>query len=185
MRKLVILFGFLTLLMSNSYSQSITNPDTACVNAVGENYWVTNTVGSTYNWAVTGGGGTLTSGQGTSAITVDWGGIPGLYPDAITVVETNAAGCTDTVELDIYLLLSAFVQVGPFCEGDPCVPLTGIPAGGVWTGTGVVLNSGVYEFCPTTSGAGSFNLTYTVDGCSVVMTVVVNAAPVIGPIWHN
>jgi hypothetical protein len=55
----------------------------------------------------------------------------------------------------------------------------------VWSGTGVVLNGLIYEFCPTTSGVGSFDLTYTVGGCSVIMTVVVNAPPVIGPIWHN
>ncbi len=185
MKKLLILFTFLTFFMSESFSQIITNPDTACVGAVGEQYWVTNTAGSTYNWTVTGGGGSIASGQGTSAITVDWGNVPGLYPTAITVVETNAAGCTDTVELDIFLLLPTFIQVGPFCEYDPCVALTGTPTGGVWTGTGVVLNGTTYEFCPTTAGSGTFNLTYTVGGCSVVMTVVVNAAPVIGPIWHN
>ena len=185
MKKLLILFGFLAFLMSNSFSQSITNPDTACVNAVGESYWVTNTAGSTYNWTLVGGGGSITAGQGTSAILVDWGSVPGLYPDAITVVETNAAGCTDTVLLDVYLLEATFVQIGPFCSYDPCVALTGVPAGGVWSGTGVVLNGLIYEFCPTTSGVGSFDLTYTVGGCSVVMTVIVNASPVIGPIWHN
>ena len=110
-----------------------------------------------------------------------------MYPTAITVIETNSNGCTDTVDLDIFILLPTFNQVGPFCEGDPCVALTGTPAGGIWTGTGVVFDplTGVYEFCPTTSGNGTFNLTYTVGGCSIVMIVVVNPAPVIGPIWHN
>jgi hypothetical protein len=185
MKKLLLLFGFVALFALDSFTQITTNPDTVCVGAVGENYWVTNTAGSTYDWTVSGGGGAITSGQGTSAITVDWGNTPGLYPTAITVIETNAAGCTDTVELDIFILLPTFIQIGPFCEGDPCVTLTGTPAGGVWTGTGVTLTAGVYEFCPTTSGAGTFNLTYTVGGCSIVMQVVVNAAPVIGPIFHN
>jgi len=185
MKKLLILFGILTFFTTDLFSQITTNPDTACVGSVGEQYWVTNTVGSTYNWTVTGGGGSIASGQGTSAITVDWGNTPGLYPIAITVVETNAAGCTDTVDLDVFLLLPGYTQIGPFCEGDPCEPLVGTPTGGVWTGTGVVLNGNVYEFCPTTSGNGTFNLTYTVGGCSIVMTVVVNAAPVLGPIIHN
>ena len=185
MKKLLLFLGIISLFVSNSYSQITTNPDTVCVGAVGENYWVTNTAGSTYDWTLNGGGGTIASGQGTSAITIDWGNTPGLYPAAITVVETNAAGCTDTVDLDIFILLPAFNQIGPFCEGDPCVTLTGNPAGGTWTGTGVVLTGGVYEFCPTTSGSGTFNLTYTVGGCSVVMIVDVNAAPVLGPIIHN
>ena len=185
MKKLLLFLGIISLFVSNSYSQITTNPDTVCVGAVGENYWVTNTACSTYDWTLNGGGGSITSGQGTSAITVDWGNTPGLYPTAVTVVETNAAGCTDTVELHVFILLPTFNQIGPFCEGDPCVTLTGTPAGGAWSGTGGILTGGVYEFCPTTSGAGTFNLTYTVGGCSVVMIVDVNAAPVLGPIIHN
>lgn len=185
MKKLLILFTILTFFMSESFSQIITNPDTACVGSVGEQYWVTNTTGSVYNWMVSGGGGSITSGQGTSAITINWGNMPGLYPIAITVIETNNAGCTDTVELDIFLLLPSYIQIGPFCEYDPCVALTGTPVGGVWTGTGVVLNGSIYEFCPSTSSNGTFNLTYTVSGCSIIMIVVVNPAPVIGPIFHN
>ena len=185
MKKLLILLG--VLISSTAFSQTTINPDTVCVGAVGENYWVTNTAGSTYGWTVSGGGGTISSGQGSSAITIDWGNAPGLFPLAIEVIETNANGCTDTVELDIFILLPTFNQIGPFCEGDPCVALTGTPAGGTWTGTGVVFDpvTGTYEFCPTTSGNGTFNLTYTVGGCSIVMIVVVNPAPVIGPIWHN
>jgi len=185
MKKLLLLLGIISLCVGNSYSQITTNPDTVCIGAVGENYSVTNTAGSTYDWTISGGGGAITSGQGTNAITVDWGNVAGLFPGAVSVVETNAAGCTDNIDLDIFILDPAFIQIGPFCEGEPCAVLTGTPAGGVWTGTGVTLTAGVYEFCPVTSGPGTFNLTYTVGGCSVVMTVVVNAAPVLGPINHN
>ena len=108
-----------------------------------------------------------------------------MFTGAITVVETNAAGCTDTVTLDVFIIVPTITPIGPFCEGEPCVVLDGTPAGGVWSGTGVTLNGGVYEFCPTTSGSGTFNLTYTVNGCSIVTTVDVNAAPVVGPIQHN
>ena len=182
MKKLLILLG--VLISSTAFSQITTSPDTVCVGAVGENYWVTNTAGSTYDWTVSGGGGIITSGQGTDAITVDWGNNPGLFPLAIEVIETNANGCTDTVELDIFILLPTFNQIGPFCEGDPCVALNGTPAGGTWTGTGVTMTApGVYEFCPDASG--TLKLTYTVGGCSIVMQVVVNPLPVIGPIFHN
>ena len=99
MKKLLILCGIMVTFAMNSFSQ-VANPDTVCVGAVGEQYWVTPTAGSTYDWTVSGGGGTITSGQGTDAITVDWGNTGGLFAAAITVVETNAAGCTDTVDLD-------------------------------------------------------------------------------------
>lgn len=183
MKKLLSLFVMVTFFTLNLFSQ--VSPDTVCVGAVGEDYWVTPTAGSTYDWTVNGGGGTITSGQGTDAITVDWGNTGGLFTGAVTVIETNAAGCTDTVTLDVFILVPTVTPIGPFCEGDPCEVLSGTPPGGVWSGTGVVLNGGVYEFCPITSGAGSFNLTYTVNGCSIVMTVDVNAAPNLGPIQHN
>ena len=76
-----------------SYGQTTINPDTVCANAVGEQYFVTNTPTSTYNWTITGGGGILQTGQGTNSITVDWGGVSGLYPNAVEVIESNANGC--------------------------------------------------------------------------------------------
>jgi hypothetical protein len=76
MKKLLtILFVSIGL---TSFAQTTINPDTVCANAVGEQYFVTNTPTSTYQWTVTGGGGTLQTGQGTNSITVDWGGITQL-----------------------------------------------------------------------------------------------------------
>ena len=102
MKKLLtILFVSIGL---TSFAQTTINPDTVCANAVGEQYFVTNTPTSTYQWTVTGGGGTLQTGQGTNAITVDWGGISGLYPNAIEVVESNANGCPGApVLLDVFV----------------------------------------------------------------------------------
>ena len=57
---------------------------------------LTNTATSTYNWTITGGGGTLQTGQGSNSITVDWGGVSGLYPNAVEVIESNANGCPGT-----------------------------------------------------------------------------------------
>ena len=55
MKKLItalfVCFGLAT------YGQTTINPDTVCANAVGEQYFVTNTPTSTYNWTITGGGG--------------------------------------------------------------------------------------------------------------------------------
>ena len=82
MKKLTtILFLFMGIV---SFGQVITNPDTVCINAIGEQYFVTNTPSSSYSWTTTG---TLASGQGTSAITIDWGSTPGLYPNAASITE--------------------------------------------------------------------------------------------------
>ena len=50
---LLVLFGLTT------YGQTTINPDTVCANATGEQYFVTNTPTSTYQWTITGGGALL------------------------------------------------------------------------------------------------------------------------------
>jgi len=170
---LLVCFGLAT------YGQTTINPDTVCVNATGEQYFVTNTVGSTYQWTITGGG-VLQTGQGTNAITVDWGGVSGLFPNAVEVIETNASNCPGLpVLLDVFMLELIGTAIGPFCPGDPTTPLVGTPAGGTWSGTGVVANS----FQPSV-GVGNYVLTYTMAGCSTTINVVVNNGPITGPIQH-
>jgi len=172
---LLVCFGLIT------YGQTTINPDTVCANSTGEQYFVTNTPTSTYNWTVTGGGGVLQTGQGTDLITVDWGGVSGLYLNAIGVVESNAAGCPGLpVLLDIFVLDLSSNAIGPFCPGDPSATLVGNPAGGVWTGTGVLGNN----FDPATAGVGNYVLTYSMAGCNTTINVVVNNGPVTGPIQH-
>ena len=101
MKKIItILFVCIGLV---TYGQTTINPDTVCSNATGEQYFVTNTPTSTYNWTVTGGGGALQTGQGTDLITVDWGGVSGLYLNAIQVIESNASGCPGLPVLLRYL----------------------------------------------------------------------------------
>jgi len=182
--KQVLLALFITTIMMATtvftFGQTTINPDTVCANAIGEQYFVTNTPTSTYNWTVTGGGGVLQTGQGTNAITVDWGGVSAIYLNAIEVIESNAAGCLGTpVLLDVFVLALSGNNVGPFCPGDPTTPLVGNPAGGTWSGTGVVANS----FQPS-AGVGNYVLTYSMAGCNTTINVVVNSGPVTGPIQH-
>ena len=170
---LLVLFGLTT------YGQTTINPDTVCANATGEQYFVTNTSTSTYQWTITGGGA-LQTGQGTNSITVDWGGVSGLFPNAVEVIETNASNCPGApVLLDVFVLDLSGNAIGPFCPGDPTTPLVGTPAGGTWSGTGVVANS----FQPST-GVGNYVLTYSMAGCNTTINVVVNNGPVTGPIQH-
>ena len=165
----------------SSIAQTTINPDTVCVNATGEIHFVTNTPTSTYQWTITGGGGAITGGQGTNSITTNWGAVSGLYPNAVSVIETNASNCPGApINLDVYLLQMGLSALGPFCIGDPAAALGGTPAGGTYSGTGVVGN----QFDPVTAGLGVHVITYSLAGCNTTINVTVNTGPVTGPIQH-
>ncbi|MEZ4758105.1 MAG: CUB domain-containing protein, partial [Flavobacteriales bacterium] len=101
-----------------------------------------------------------------------------------TATSTNAAGCASaaTVLVNIHPLpaVSCGGPYGPFCPDQGVQPLTGTPAGGTWTGTGVSGNA----FDPATAGAGTHSLTYSYtdgNGCSnsCSVSITVNATPVV------
>lgn len=189
MKKLfLILF---TLLTTTVFAQlTTTNPDTVCYNATGSIYQVPSLgAGYTYNWTISTPG-TITAGAGTNSITVNWNTFsPGLHTNAVTVYATNTStGCQSTpITLNVFVLqiIPTITSIGPFCQGSACVTLTGTPSGGVFSGTGVVGN----QFCPTTSGVGTFPITYTItqNGCTftATTTVIVTPLPVLSPIQHN
>jgi len=182
--KQILLTLYITILMMTvtifTFGQTTINPDTVCANATGEQYFVTNTPTSTYNWTITGGG-ILQTGQTTNAITVDWGGVMGLWVNAVEVIESNAAGCPGApILLDVFVLALSGNGIGPFCPGDPTTTLVGNPIGGTWSGTGVVSNA----FQPTSAGIGNYVLTYSLAGCNTTINVVVNGGPITGPIQH-
>ena len=113
MKKLLTLL--LVAVSLSAISQTTINPDTVCANATGEQYFVTNTPTSTYNWTITGGGGTLQTGQGTNSITVDWGGVSGLFPNAVEVIETNSTNCPGVpVLLDVFIFV-VFISIVENC----------------------------------------------------------------------
>ena len=80
----------------------------------------------------------------------------------------------------MFILNLTSTLIGPFCEGDPTTPLAGNPAGGTWSGTGVVANT----FQPSSAGIGNHVLTYSMAGCSVTIIAIVNNGPITGPIQH-
>ena len=179
MKKIITIL--LTSIGLTLLGQTTTNPDTVCVNSIAEQYFVTNTPGSTYQWTITGGGGVLQSGQGTNSITVDWGNLPGLYSNAVSVIESNSTNCLGTpINLDVYVLQLNLPTISPFCAGDPSQSLGGTPLGGTYSGTGIVGN----DFDPTIAGVGTHIITYSFSGCSTTINVVVNNGPTTGPIQH-
>lgn len=187
MKKLLTLA---TLLLSNILFGQLTtiNPDTVCYQTAGSIYQVSNAPGYVYNWTITAPG-VITAGQGTNQITVDWSAAaPGLIPNGVSVDATNANGCLSAASLldvFIYDVTPTITAIGPFCETDPCVPLTANPAGGVFSGVGVVGG----DFCPNVAGAGGHTITYTYTngGCTFDATINVGVSnqPILSPIQHN
>ena len=73
------------------------------------------------------------------------------------------------------------VSGGPFCVDEAASNLTGSPAGGTFSGTGVSAG-GIFD--PAVAGVGSHEIMYTftdTNGCenSATANVVVNALPVV------
>jgi len=177
MKKLITLL--FVIIGFASYGQTTINPDDVCLNAVGEQYFVTNSPGSTYSWSTTG---VLASGQGTNAITIDWTGIAaGLYLNAVTVTETTSSGCVgDPVTLNVNVIELILPLISSFCITDPSYTLSANIVGGIFSGNGVVGN----DFDPSIAGVGTHIITYSLNGCSVTTSIVVNSTPTTGLIQH-
>jgi len=80
--------------------------DTVEYHSTNVTYQVTNIPGNTYTWSVISPG-TITSGQGTNQITVNWNSAgPGFIPNAVSVFATNQFGCVSpTVLLNLFILV--------------------------------------------------------------------------------
>lgn len=121
---LLILISMSTL---GVWAQSTIDPDRACINST-EDYWVTNTPGSTYNWVLSGGG-VITTGQGSSAIKINWTSVGGPYALTVTETFTSTTGCDGLpVSLNIIVdpLPTPFNVTG---TGGYCIGGVGIPVG--------------------------------------------------------
>jgi gliding motility-associated-like protein len=88
--------------------------------------------------------------------------------DVLTYTYTDANGCTNSDNVQVTILTVDLATVGAnfaLCENAPAQLLnTGQVAGGIWTGTGVALQSGSYFFNPSIAGPGLHILTYTING---------------------
>ena len=164
---------------------STTDPDHACLNST-EDYWVINTPGSTYNWVLSGGG-TITEGQGSSAIRINWTSL-GTFSLSVTETLTSTTNCTgEPVTLNIIvdpLPVPTATSNTPSTGGD--LNLIGGPVGMAsysWTGpngfTSSVQNPVITGV--TSAAAGVYTLTVTNSaGCtaSTTVNVTVNTADV-------
>ncbi len=149
---------------------AITGDDEFCVGESGA-FSIDPVAGAdTYSWLIPSG--TISSGQGTNAITADLGNTGGT----VGVTANNSCGSSQTATLDI--IVNALPTVTLSLPADTLCsvasPLTlsgGSPAGGDYSGNGVLNN----EFNPGT-GAGNYTITYFYtdgNGCSESATDVI------------
>ena len=175
------------MLSGLTYAQSTINPDTVCLGNTSSVYSITQPASGTIVWTVTAPG-ILVSGQNTNSIVVDWSLAPVSYiTNAITVslTGTNCPVIPQTLDVEIISPTINIAPVSPLCLTDPCVTLTTVPnIPGTWSGTGVSGNT----FCPSISGNGTFNVTFTglIAGCPVTATIaiIVNGTITLGNITH-
>ena len=129
------------------------------------------------------GNGTWT-GAGVNASGMFDPSVAGIGTHIISYDVTNANNCTGTGTVTITVIAAPTVSIsaaGPYCSNGTAVALTGSPAGGVWTGAGI-LNQFTGLFDPSNAGAGTHMISYSVtngNGCTTTetVTITVNAAP--------
>ena len=157
--------------------------DTVCFNASNEVYSVPNQLGYTFNWSAVG---SITSGQNSNSINVDWNGIGnGFILGAVQVTAYNIVGCSSlpvAIDLQVLNVLPVINPIGPFCSYDVAVPLSAIPSGGIFAGPGVSNNM----FDPANANNISNTITYTYIQSTCVfdtsMNIDVFPRPMITPI---
>jgi hypothetical protein len=105
--------------------------------------------------------------------------VAGVY--SVTYAYTDENGCSAAASTSITVNALPVVSTGsygPYCAGGTAVSLSGTPAGGIWSGSGVSGSS----FDPAVAGVYSVTYTYTDEnGCtaSAATSITVNALPVV------
>ena len=165
----------------------INGPVTACAGDTGIYYDVTPTSGN-YTWTITGG--TITTGQGGSIITVNWDSVG---TGSLSVVDTNSFGCPGNTE-NITVIINAMPDSATSIQGSLTVCESStetyfvIPNAGSsysWTVTGgIILGSNLSDMIQVnwgTGGTGSISVfEINSNGCSgpdSVISITINPKP--------
>ena len=164
-------------------SPMITGADTVCAWTDGIAYSTLNVPGNTYAWTISGG--TIATGTGTNAITVDWeaAGI-----GILSVTETNSAGCDSVANFSILLPANPSPIVSgpdPVCAwSNDHVYSTPAIAGSSygWTITGGSITSGTTSNSIAVdwegAGIGTLDVTATnLLGCDTTVTASISITP--------
>jgi gliding motility-associated-like protein len=147
------------------------------------------TIDATFDASITAVGPYCESNAAVSLNAVDLGGtwsgtgitdaVNGIFdpntagPGTHTITYTIAGVCGDSQTTDITIdpdLDATITPVGPFCDSEPALNLSGIDAGGTWSGNGVTdAVNGTFD--PATAGFGIHTITYDIPGmCGDIQT---------------
>jgi len=158
---------------------SIQGPGGICQGTSQSTYTTLGAANATsYLWGIIPTTAGTVAGTGTS-VTVTWDAFfTGLA--TITVQGVNTCGNGPIMTKAVTVTPTPNVTLAPFaniCTNDTLLLTGGLPAGGTYSGTGVVDSL----FIPNVSGPGTFTITYTysVAGCSASATqpITVNQSP--------
>ncbi|MBM3418266.1 MAG: hypothetical protein FJY17_05015, partial [Bacteroidetes bacterium] len=140
--------------------------------------------------------------RATGGIAYEWSPSAGLSNSSIPnpiasptvttnyqVIITNLFGCTDTLFVLVTVLPSAIVSAGQdtaICINSGILQLSGIPAGGFWSGNGITNNAQGY-FNPLTAGVGQHILVYSIVNLGVTQsdTIVITVKDISHPTQLN
>jgi len=103
---------------------------------------------SNYQWVLSSGG-TIISGQGSDAITIDWNMVVS-GPHTLSVTETDANGCEGlpkTVDVTLNILDDATFALTDYCEG------------AANSATAIITTGGGFTFNPLPTGTETINAT--------------------------
>ena len=149
-----------------------------CYGATGVTYTM-NAAATSFTWSVPAGA-TITSGQGTSQITVNWG----TASSGNVTCTANAgacAGASSTLAVTVTVPATASISYTgtPFCKSSTSQTVTltgtGTYTGGTFTSSpaGLSINSSSGTINPSSSTAGTYTITYTIPAagsCGPVTT---------------
>ena len=161
---------------------SITGITSPCQNATGIAYSISSVTGATgYNWTVPTGA-TIASGQGTTAITVNFGTVSGnVCVTADNTCGTSIAGCSAiTLNVGIPASVSATATPNPVCTGNSMTLTGGSTGASSWSWSGPNTYTSTSQ-SPTlsitgTAQGGVYTLTATNCNGSATNTVSVTVS---------
>jgi large repetitive protein len=131
-----------------------------------------------YTWTFPGGTPNTSNQQYPNGIVYNSPGTYIYYVTATSLCGNATASASLIIETPPAINVTTTTGDVDVCKGSPPVALVGTPAGGVWSGTGVVGNT----FDPNTAGVvlGNNTLTYTYSpaaGCGNSATLLLNVQP--------
>ncbi|MFN5371828.1 MAG: PKD domain-containing protein, partial [Bacteroidia bacterium] len=105
--------------------------------------------------------------------------------DILTYTYTDPNGCVNSDNMPVQILTVDPAVAGPdfsVCNNAPVLTLsTGAPTGGVWSGSGVVLNGNTFQFNPASLAPGAYWLFYTINAntnCEFTDSLLATVFPV-------